>query len=355
MSPKNTDKDASSIGDLLPQPPSRIVTRDTKIEVIDYRSGNVPAYVRELVAAHMAMEEDAMSAGAIGYMARGLVNASMPYKDPKADVFKRENGNYSLRIVAGYEGGIPYGVYPRLLMLWITSEAKRTGSPVIELGESLSQFLRNVLELKNITGGPRGTGTRVVEQMKRLFGAMVTLRYEEKKTGAKGQTRNFALNNILIADSVRLRDADGYDLWEPQRPEDAGAWKSNVRLNANFFKEIVDRPVPLDVRGYKALRGSPLAMDLYVWLGYRMSYLQRRTWPIPWEVLMMQFGSGYATSEQGIRDFKKNFLTALKKVTVIYDQLRFEVTPRGIVLKPSPTPIAQTPSALVQRELFTSK
>lgn len=50
--------------------------------------------------------EDARQAGTLGYMTRALVLATMPYKDPKADVFTRVNGDFKLRILAG---GRPMG------------------------------------------------------------------------------------------------------------------------------------------------------------------------------------------------------------------------------------------------------
>jgi hypothetical protein len=76
---------------------------------IDYRSGKpVPAWVKELIETQLAIEaEDAKSAGAIGFMSRALVLATMPYKDPKTDVYTRRNGDFTLRIVAGYEGEVP--------------------------------------------------------------------------------------------------------------------------------------------------------------------------------------------------------------------------------------------------------
>jgi hypothetical protein len=91
------------------------------------------------------------------------------------------------------------------------------------------------------------------------------------------------------------------------------------------------------LRAYKALRGSPLAMDVYTWLTYRMSYTQRRTRPIKWEALMMQFGSGYNTTniEQAVRDFRKAFLKALKTVLVVYPQAEVEINENGLVLLPS--------------------
>jgi hypothetical protein len=330
---------------------------------LDYKRSKTPAWIREVIEAHLAIEaEDAKSAGALGFMTRALVIATMPYKDPKTDIFSRKNGDISLRIIAGY-GGIPYGIYPRLLMAWITTEAVRTKSRKIELGDSLSYFLREVLEI-NRGGGPRGSSTRVAEQMKRLFGSMVNVTSTSESTG-----RRFRLKNVTIADDVDFDEGNfslekpqagagliGLDgqplksaselpageqetlLWTPQESETAGAWQSYVKLNQNFYDECIDRPVPIDLRAYRALRRAPLAMDIYTWLTYRMSYINSRSRPIPWEALMGQFGSNYS-GPRGVLDFKKGFLKALRFVQITYPNARVEVTDKGLVLLPSPTHI----------------
>lgn len=320
--------------------------KSTKLD-IDFRAAApMPSWVREVIETHLAIEaEDAKSAGALGFMARALVIATMPYKDPKTDAFVRTNGDFRLRIVAGYEGGIPYGIYPRLLMSWVATEAVRKQSPVIELGDSLSLFLREVLNLRSRGGGARGSGSRVIEQMKRLFGSLVTASY----AGSQEQ-RGFILKNVLIAEDLELNDremqrlaqkmgspSDEQTLWTPQTKEEAGKWRSQVRLSNHFFQECITNPVPIDLRAYKALRNSPLAMDVYTWLTYRMSYTQRRSRPIRWESLMMQFGSGFNTNdmEQAVRDFKKAFLRALKTVLVVYPQAEVEINSNGLVLLPS--------------------
>ncbi|MDP2770910.1 MAG: replication protein RepA, partial [Giesbergeria sp.] len=222
--------------------------------VIDYRTGNVPEWVRRAIDEQFDIEdEDARRAGTLGYMTRALVLATMPYKDPKADVFTRLNGDFKLRILAGYEGGIPYGIYPRLLMSWVSTEAVRNQSPMIELGDSLRQFLREVLEIRSNSGGQRGAGTRVAEQMKRLFGALITAQMARGASGDGG----FVLRNILIADGMRLEDEDVFDLdlpandgeralWVPQHARDAGKWQSHVKLSTPFYKELIEHPIPID-------------------------------------------------------------------------------------------------------------
>lgn len=299
---------------------------------LDFRSKKeMPAWVREVIEEHLSIEaQDAKSAGALGFMSRALVIATMPYKDPKTDAFTRVNGDFRLRIVAGSEKGIPYGIYPRLLTSWVTTEAVRKGEREIELGDSLSVFLRDVLDLKSTGGGKRGSASRVTDQMQRLFGSLITAQF----TG-NSERKGFSLRNVMIADELDLEDGG---LWTPQAEEEAGQWKSRVLLTENFFRECVTNPVPIDLRAYKALRGSPLAMDVYTWLTYRMSYIEGRSRPIRWESLMMQFGSGFA-SDQAVRDFKKAFIRALKVVSIVYPQARLEVNEKGIVLLPSPTHI----------------
>lgn len=322
-------------------------TTKPKNLTFDFRSGQpIPAWVREVIDTHLAIEaEDAKSAGSLGFMARALIIATMPYKDPRTEVFKRQNGDFRLRIIAGYEGGIPYGIYPRLLMSWVSTEAVRKQTPVIQLGDCLRAFLHDVMDLRSTGGGPRGSGSRVAEQMKRLFGSLITAHY----TGTQ-QQRGFLLRNVLIAEELQLDDAVLTGLWTPQQAHEAGRWQSHVRLSSGFFEECINNPVPIDLRAYKALRGSPLAMDIYTWLTYRMSYTQRRSRPIRWEPLMLQFGSDYGTeTAQAVRDFKKAFLKALKLVLVVYPDACVEVRDVGVVLLPSrPHVLPQQ----IQRDLF---
>ncbi len=91
-------------------------------------------------------------------------------------------------------------------------------------------------------------------------------------------------------------------------------------------------------------------MDVYTWLTYRMSYTERRTRPIPWASLMLQFGSNFR-NDQAVRDFKKAFLKALKAVAVVYPQAQVDVKDNGLVLIPSPTHI-QPVGQPRQKELF---
>jgi len=262
----------------------------------------------------------------LGFMARLLVQATIPHSDPgPVPAWGRRNGSLSLVMqpswVIGSDGqpqsiGLPYGSVPRLLLAWVTTEAVRTKERDLILGESLSEFMRKLGLVP--TGGRWGSITRLREQLRRLFSATVAVSYEQPNMVADAGFR--------IADQSVL-------FWDPKRPEQAALWKSTVTLSERFYDEIVTRPVPLDLTVLKALTRSPLSIDIYIWLTYRMSYLKQAT-TVPWGSLELQFGSDYERT----RDFRRKFLAALRKVLLIYP-VAVAAAPDGLLISPSRTHI----------------
>ena len=54
------------------------------------------------------------------------------------------NGPYKLAMIAGTDNKLPYGNLPRLLLAWVCTEAVRTQSRVLILGDSVSEFMRKL-------------------------------------------------------------------------------------------------------------------------------------------------------------------------------------------------------------------
>lgn len=259
--------------------------------------------------------QEARSAGALGYMARALTLATMPHRRTTETEFERRNGAFTLTMLSPSRIGLPYGSVPRLLVAWLTTEAVRTREREIVLGERLSEFMAK-LDLVP-TGGRWGTITRLRDQMQRLFASSVSCTYED--------------GNRWSMDSVRV--ADRADLWwSPKQPEQAALWRSMVVLGERFFDEAVQSPVPVDLRALKALRRSPMALDIYCWLTHRMSYL-RKPLVIPWAALQTQFGADYRLTRQ----FKAKFLQQLRAVKSVYPEALVAPEEGGLKLKPSPT------------------
>ena len=110
---------------------------------------------------------DALSAGALGFMPRLLILTTLPHRRPESHRFERVNGRHSLRLSAPRRVGLPYGSYPRLILVYLTTEAVRTKSPEIQLGAKPNDLARK-LGLPTISG-PRGTAARIQAQLRRLL------------------------------------------------------------------------------------------------------------------------------------------------------------------------------------------
>ena len=267
-----------------------------------------------LIADTLAIEaESAQTAGALGFLARAMVQATLPHKKVAGNEFERKNGAYTLHLLAPAKVGLPYGTVPRLLLAWLTTEAVRTQNRELFLGDSLSHFMH---ELDMVpTGGRWGSITRLKDQTARLFASTVSATYADKQSHTEAGFR--------LADRSTL-------WWDAKAPEQAGLWESSVKLSETFFNEVIAHPIPVDMRAIRALKKSPLALDIYAWMTYRASYATKPS-EIPWQALAMQFGSDY----RQIRDFKAAFIDALRKVYTVYAAANFSVGEHGLVIKPT--------------------
>lgn len=121
------------------------------------------AYPAELVVGGHSKEVP--EARALGFMPRILVLTTLPHRRPTTDRFERANGRYSLRLEARRSIGLPYGLYPRLILIYLATQAVCTKSPEIDLGRTPND-LAHRLGLTPISG-PRGTSKRLHDQLHR--------------------------------------------------------------------------------------------------------------------------------------------------------------------------------------------
>ena len=183
----------------------------------------------------------------LGFMARTMALCSLPRSNPGNQLqYKRTNGPFTLGMIAGLGNKLPYGNLPRLILAWICTEAVQTQSRELVLGRSLSEFMRT-LGIYHNSGGRGGVQTRLRNQMKRLFNAHVQLVYKDKHGEAN------------VSSSV----ADRSEFWWNERkPDEPVLWESKIRLGEDFFNEIINHPVPIDMNTLTALKRSPLGLDL---------------------------------------------------------------------------------------------
>jgi len=293
-----------------------------------------PSQIRLLEEALGIQKEEAKSAGALGFMSRVLAQVTLPHSRPKTNEFTRKNGDLTLTVMAPKEIGLPYGAIPRIQLAWLITETVKTREREIELGDSLSQFMKEC-GISPIYG-KRGNVSQFRAQMNKLFGATFHCIYQGKTAERQGCSQR------------QLNVADESDIWfDPLNPEQVSMWGSRVRLSEKFHREVLESPVPIDLRAIKALKSSPMAMDIYIWLTHRFSYLRHST-VVPWDLLRLQLGADLADTRQGRAKFKELFEKHLKKVLVIYPEAKVFPDKNGLLLKPSPPHIPKSLVSLIE-------
>ncbi|MFL5284590.1 MAG: hypothetical protein ACJ8AW_27285 [Rhodopila sp.] len=95
----------------------------------------------DAAAAILAEEESRM-----GIIHAGFAMISLPHKRIEEIVWRRSGPNTTLLVASGHteQGhpiGVPYGSIARLILLYLQTEAIRTGSAEVDLGRSMNAWL----------------------------------------------------------------------------------------------------------------------------------------------------------------------------------------------------------------------
>ena len=105
-----------------------------------------------------------------------------------------------------------------------------------------------------------------------------------------------------------------------------------MRLDEGFWASLREHPVPVREEAIFAIGTRSMAMDVYIWLAYRLHALTKPT-PITWAAVQGQFAGGYKDA----RFMRPVFLDALQLALAVYPEARVEVdVKRGVTLYPSP-------------------
>ena len=254
----------------------------------------------------------------MGFMARMMALCSLPRTNPGTTLqYKRVNGPYKLVMIAGADCKLPFGNLPRLLLAWVSTEAVRTQRRELVLGKSLSEFMRT---LGVYSSGGR-VQIRLRNQMRRLFSATVQLVYEDEHGEARVSSS--------VADRTEL-------WWNERKPDKPVLWDSKIRLGEDFFNEIIQHPVPIDMNTLTALKRCSLGLDLYLWLVYR-TFPLRAPLRLSWRQVYRQFGAhpDKASDKRTVLNFRSQALRELKKIKLAWPGLNYTTAPGLLILHPS--------------------
>ncbi len=276
------------------------------------------------------------------FLARQLIQCTFPHSDPgNTPIWSRTNGNLTLSIRPLYdeekgEHRYPYGTIPRLFLYWMVTEAARTKSRRLYLGQTYPDFMRK-LGLNPSNGGVRSDSKRLRDQIERMLRATISFKQTFRRDGKTGD----AWLDMQIGPEAVL-------WWNFDRGTQSSLFESYIELSEKFFSAITSSPIPLDLRALRALRKSPLSLDLYSLICHK-TYSARKdgdTKTIPWDGLHRQMGAEY----KELRNFKQKVIATIRKIRLVYPQMKVDLSESGLHIHPAPLAIPERPSREVLLE-----
>ena len=255
----------------------------------------------------------------IGVMHAGFSMTALPHRDTGDTKWVRQGGGIKLLVESGSDQnlspiGIPFGSIARMILLYLQTEAVKTRSREIELGRSMNRWLATM----GIDNGGK-TYKLVREQAKRLSLCRLTF-YRE--TGNATQV----MNGSFVRDAIIPTRADD------QLP----LWREAVTLDERFYMSLMEHKLPLREAAIRQIGTRSMAIDIYIWLAYRLHSLGKPT-PVSWAALYAQFGAGFSHSWH----FKKSFQAPLQLALAAYPEAQVAIDERGLLLYPSPPAVAK--------------
>jgi hypothetical protein len=281
----------------------------------------------EIVAAYGSDED----VGVPNFLYSGWAMTALPHsKIPDDEAWRLENGQVVLLVEPGRRAapgkpdewvGVPYGPTARLIMIYLQTEALRTGSRNIELGRSMNDWFKR---LDKKAGG--NSYNLVRQQAERI--ATCRLTFHSERNGVRA-----VRNQSIVEEGLLFTGATHTD------DRQSNLFQEGVVLSEGFFKSLREHAVPLEERAIRHISHSSMAIDVYCWLAYRLHSIRRPT-PIPWSALHRQFGPSYGA----LGAFKRAFLgKVLPTALAVYPEAAekgVEVTDKGLTLRYTPPPIA---------------
>ena len=267
------------------------------------------------------------------YLHSALCAMSLPARRPKDEMAPiiRQDGRYTLAItpkpVLRRENGdmvmtslgVPFGSYPRVILIYIMSEAVRTGSRDVYLGGSFAEWLRR-LGYGTATHGSRGTASLLRGQLERLLACEWMIRWDDSASDDAA----FAVKEVkLSTEYAGLKSKDGSFIKE-------------IRLAEGFFTHLSEHAVPLNEAAIRELRNNPTALDLYTYFAYR---LQRISGDRPSILSWQQLATHLGNAAESPRKFRQTIRQSWDLVSGVYPNARVDLSGPLIKMWSSPPPV----------------
>jgi hypothetical protein len=285
-------------------------------------SSDLPREVVEAASLYMASEDNVLA-----FAYSGWAQCALPHRRTKPDqLWEVVSDRVRLVVEPGHRPsgkagtgpmepiGVPFGAYARLILLFLQTEALRTNSREIELGGSWRAWMQRI----GVSWGG-SSGKAVREQAEMISRCRLTFHLQ-------GMGRAGLVNQSIV---------DRADFIEEHDHRQGRLALETAKLSEGFFEQLKKHPLPLEENAIKALANNSAALDVYIWLAYRLHILQGPKL-VTWKALKAQHGSSY----KELYHFKARFPALLGLAKAVYPDAKVEVIDTGVLLRPSRPPVS---------------
>jgi hypothetical protein len=269
----------------------------------------------------------------IAYQHTVFCQTCLPYRDPGDEVreWKRQQGRVFLLIEAGQayhpelqdfvKVGLPFGPKARLILAHLNGEALRQDSPLVQVENSLTAFVRRIQDPFKAGRSPTGP------EIRKFKDQLVRVSASTMRLAVDVDSRMLQVNSQIVG---------AFDVWAGKEENQKVPWAGEIQLSHDYFASLKKHAVPLDERALAALSHSAMGLDIYVWLAQRLHRIPgNRPQFVSWAALKVQFGQGYDRTS----NFRRAFIQTLRLVYGQYQSARFEISAKGMTLYHSLPPV----------------
>lgn len=241
------------------------------------------------------------------FMFSPLVQMTLPHRNIDSLSFERNNGISNITWVSKEK--VPFGTHARLMLIYASSMAVKSSSPIINLSPSRKGLCR---DLGLTPSGPLMKSLNL--QLNRLRASMLTM---EEINIVENQKKIIQFNNHRIFSGGSL-------WWDDDYIKDGAC----LTFSPEFYHALKESAVPLCKEKIMKFKSSCLDLDMYMFLTYRSRVGQLKS-PIPWSGLFHQIGANHANLSEFARDVKKSII----KVSPYIDGYSFSELPNGLLIR----------------------
>ena len=271
----------------------------------------------------------------VSFLHRGFCIMGMPLRQPKDSLrpFTRHDGRFALTIepasISHPDGGlinigVPFGPKARLITMWMATEVqnprRNTTGRVLELNG-----ITDWLEALGIParGGATGSIAATKDQFMRLAFSTFTMVLRGPNSEELFKRESLIESGIFSGDDLARYRAGHVSQM---------AWPRMMVLTHNTYDRFLNDAIPIPTARLREVANNAMAIDILVYLSYRLPTLSRDdTAILTWRDLMAQFGTGSAS--EFASKFKDTFLQSIRRAIEAYPEARVEITSEGLIMR----------------------